>query len=167
MSDAPVRQKTIEWSDPIATALLLRELDGADALRAMMNGEIPSPPIAKLFGLRFHDVEVGKVRMSIVPDESHYNPLGMVHGGVMATVLDTAMGCSVQSTLPKGRGYTTLNISVNYVRAITIATGELFAEGTVIHAGRTTALAQGRVVDAAGKLYATGETTCLLFDRRV
>ena len=160
----PAREKLIQWSDPLVTATRMRELDGVEALRAMMHGEIPPPPIAKLFGFRFHAVENGKVQMSLVPDESHYNPLGMVHGGVMATMLDTAMGCSVQSTLQQGRGYTTLNISVNYIRAITIATGEVFAEGTVVHAGRSTAIAHGRVVDASGKLYATADTTCMLFN---
>ena len=165
MSDSPVREKTIQWADPLATAMLMRDRDGVDAVRAMMNGEIPPAPIAKLFGFRLHMVEPGKVQLSIVPDESHYNPLGMVHGGVMATVLDTVMGCSVQSVLPRGRGYTTLNISVNYIRSITIATGEVFAEGTIIHAGRSTAIAHGRVVDAAGRLYATANTTCMVFDR--
>lgn len=165
MSNLPVREKTIKWSDPLATAMLMRDHDGVDALRAMATGAIPPPPIAMLFGFRFQSVEPGKVQMSIVPDESHYNPLGMVHGGAMATLLDTAMGCSVLSVLNKTRGYTTLSLSVNYIRAITVSTGEVFAEGTVVHAGRSTAIAHGRVVDAAGKLYATAETTCMVFDR--
>lgn len=165
MSESPVREKVIQWSDPIATAMLMREHAGVDALRAMMAGEIPPPPIAKLFGFRFHAVDPGRIRMSIVPDESHYNPMGMVHGGVMATLLDTVMGCSVMSTLPAGRGYTTLSLGVNYIRAITVATGEVFAEGTIVHGGRSTAIAHGRVVDATGKLYATADTTCMVFDR--
>lgn len=165
MTVTPKRERIIQWSDPLKTAMLLREYDGLDALRAMMHGEVPAPPMAHLMGFRFQAVEAGRVQMSLVPDESHYNPMGIVHGGVMATLLDTVMGCSVFTMLPKSRGYTTVNIGVNYIRAITVATGEVFAEGTVVHSGRTTALAQGRVVDAAGKLLATAETTCMLFDR--
>ncbi|MBC8088760.1 MAG: PaaI family thioesterase [Phycisphaerae bacterium] len=165
MSDSTTREKTIRWSDPLATAMLMRDHNGLDALRAMSTGVIPPPPIAVLFGFRFQSVEPGKVQMSIVPDESHYNPMGMVHGGAMATLLDTVMGCSVLSVLDRTRGYTTLGLSINYIRAITISTGEVFAEGTVIHAGRSTAIAHGRVVDAAGKLYATADTTCMVFDR--
>jgi uncharacterized protein (TIGR00369 family) len=165
MSHLPTREKTIQWSDPLATAQLMRDHDGIDALRAMAAGNIPPPPIAMLFGFRFQSVEPGKVQMSIVPDESHYNPMGMVHGGAMATLLDTVMGCSVLTTLSRTRGYTTLSLSVNYIRAITTGTGEVFAEGTVVHSGRSTAIAHGRVVDAHGKLYATADTTCMVFDR--
>lgn len=162
---ALVREKLIQWTDPMETAALLSSLGGLEGLQAMLHGEIPPPPIAKLFGFRFQAVEKGKVQMSIIPDETHYNVIGMVHGGVMATLLDTVMGCSVATMLTKDRAYTTLNISVNYTRAITLKTGEVFAEGTIVHAGRSTAIAHGRVVDAAGKLYATADTTCMLFDR--
>lgn len=135
-----------------------------DALRALGTGEVPPPPIMNLFGFQTEQMEVGKVSFSVVPDESHFNLLGMVHGGVMATLLDTVMGCAVHSTLGAGRGYTTLNIGVSYIRPITLTTGKVFAEGTIVHTGRTTAIATGRVVDAAGRLFATGETTCLIFD---
>jgi uncharacterized protein (TIGR00369 family) len=159
-----VREKTVRWSDPLATASAARGMTGLDALRAIIAGELPPPPIVELFGIRLLSAEPGTVRMSLVPDESHYNPLGMVHGGAIATLMDSVMGCAVHTTMPLGRGYTTLNISVSYVRPVTTATGEVVAEGTVVHAGRSTAIAHGRLVDGQGKLLATAETTCLFFD---
>lgn len=164
MSDNVLREKTIRWADPLATARMLRGRSGMDALRALQMGEVSLPPILNLFEFQFEQAEPGKVSFSSIPDESHFNLLGMVHGGTMATLLDSVMGCAVHSTLPAGRGYTTLSISVNYVRPITLKTGQVFAEGTIVHAGRTTAIATGRVIDKTGKLYATGETTCLIFD---
>jgi uncharacterized protein (TIGR00369 family) len=101
--------------------------------------------------------------MALDPAEFHYNPLSTVHGGVAATILDSVMACAVQSTLPAGRGYTTLEIKVNYVRAITAATGRLRAEGKIIHVGRQVGTAEGRLVDAEGRLYVHGTTTCLAF----
>lgn len=164
MSDQALREKTIRWADPIATANSLRGRSGMEVMRALQAHDVPPPPIMNLFGFEGETVEPGKVTFSIVPDESHFNLLGMVHGGVMATLLDTVMGCAVHTMLPAGRSYTTLNISVNYIRAITLKTAKVFAEGITVHVGRTTAIATGRVVDADGKLYATGETTCLVFD---
>ena len=164
MSDQVLREKTIRWADPIATAKALRGRSGMDVLSALETGEVPPPPIMNLFGFEADTVEVGKVSFSVIPDESHFNLLGMVHGGVMATLLDTVMGCAVHTTLTAGRGYTTLNIGVSYIRPITLKTGKVFAEGTIVHTGRTTAIATGRVIDSDGKLYATGETTCLVFD---
>jgi uncharacterized protein (TIGR00369 family) len=102
--------------------------------------------------------------MRMIPAEYHYNPLGSVHGGILATLLDSVMGCAVHSTLPKGRGYTSLEIKVNYVRAVTGESGELSAEGRMVHGGRRSAVAEGRVVDAKGRLCATASTTCLVFD---
>ncbi|MGV3707565.1 MAG: PaaI family thioesterase [Gemmatimonas sp.] len=159
-----MREKTVSWADPVAGAQHLRTLSGMDALAALKNGDVPPPPIINLFGFEFDSLEPGKVVFSLQPDESHFNLLGMVHGGTMATMLDSAMGCAVHTMLPKGRGYTTLNISINYVRPIGLSTGRVFAEGIVVHTGRSTALATGKVVDANGKLLATGETTCMLFD---
>ena len=160
------REKTVRWVDPKVGTRALRRLSGMEAMRALQSGSVSAPPIISLFGFNPEIVESGKVTFSSVPDETHFNLLGMVHGGAMATLLDTVMGCAVHTTLAAGRGYTTLNISVNYVRPITLKTEKVFAEGITVHVGRTTAIATGRVVDAAGKLYATGETTCLLFDVR-
>ncbi|MEP6779655.1 MAG: PaaI family thioesterase [Gemmatimonadaceae bacterium] len=159
-----MREKVVRWDDPISITARLRKMSGIDALNALKNGDVPMPPIINHFDFEFNAIEVGKVQMAVTFGESHYNLLGSIHGGAIATLLDTVMGCSVQSVLPLGRTYTTLNIGVNYLRAITMATGEVIAEGTVIHAGRSTALAQGRILDSAGKIIASGETTCLVFD---
>jgi uncharacterized protein (TIGR00369 family) len=117
-----------------------------------------------LLGFTVRSATPGRVVASFTANESHYNMMGTVHGGVTATLLDTVMGCAVHTLLPVGRGYTTLNISVHYVRPITTATGDVVAEADVQHAGRSTAIAHGRIFDAQGRLLATGETTCLLFD---
>jgi uncharacterized protein (TIGR00369 family) len=103
------------------------------------------------------------LRWNSTPPEFHYNPLASVHGGIVATLLDSVMGCAVHSKLPRGRGYTTVEIKVNYVRPVTAATGRVRAEGTTIHVGRQIATAEGRLVDAAGRLYAHATTTCLVF----
>jgi len=101
------------------------------------------------------------------PQRMHYNPLGSVHGGYHATVLDSAMGCAVHSTLEAGKGYTTLELKINFVRALTDATGPIRAEAKVIHVGRQVATAEGRIVDGKGRLYSHGTTTCLIFDARI
>lgn len=162
--DAVIREKTVTWADPIATAKSLRGHSGMDALRLLLSGEVPPPPIMNLFGFLPGELEPGKVSFRMVPDESHFNLLGMVHGGAISTILDTVLGCAVHSVLPAGRAYTTLNLSVNFIRPVTLNSGELIAEGTVVHAGRTTAISSARLIDARGKVYATGECTCLIFE---
>jgi uncharacterized protein (TIGR00369 family) len=102
--------------------------------------------------------------MKLTPAEYHYNPFGAMHGGILATLLDSVMACAVHTTLPKGRGSTSLEIKVNYVRAVTNASGELSAEGKIVHGGSRSAVAEARVVDAKGRLCATASTTCLVFD---
>lgn len=164
MTTTNERERIVRWEDPAPTNKVVGTQAGVDVLRAMKNGELPPPPVAMLVGLEFQEVEQGRIVMSLVPGEVHYNPLRTVHGGIIATILDTVMGCAVHSTLAAGRGYTTLSISVNYIRAVTIATGRVTATGTIEHAGRSTAIARGTLHDAAGKLMATAETTCLLFD---
>jgi uncharacterized protein (TIGR00369 family) len=158
------RERTVRWSDPIASARAGRALGGLEHLQAIQAGTLPPPPILALLGATMGTLERGRVTMSLVPAEFHYNPYGMVHGGVLATLLDTVMSCAILTQLPVGRGNTTIDISVNYLRAVSLETGPVTAEGTVLHAGRTTALAQGRVTDATGRLYAVATTTCLLVD---
>jgi uncharacterized protein (TIGR00369 family) len=158
------RERTVRWSDPIASARAGRALGGLEHLQAIQSGTLPPPPILALLGATMGTLERGRVTMSLVPAEFHYNPYGMVHGGVLATLLDTVMSCAILTQLPVGRGNTTIDISVNYLRAVSLETGPVTAEGTVLHAGRTTALAQGRVTDATGRLYAVATTTCLLVD---
>jgi uncharacterized protein (TIGR00369 family) len=161
------RERSFTWSDPKLTSDAAQAMSGLDLLRGLRDGSVPAAPIAALVGLSFAEVETGRVVMHLTPTEYHYNPIGSVHGGILATLLDSVMGCAVHSTLPKGRGYTSLEIKVNYVRAVTAGSGELSAEGKILHAGRRSAVAEGKVVDAKGRLCATASTTCLVFDRPV
>ena len=158
------RTRTVTWSDPKSIARAGLGRPGIDVLRDMAAGRLPPPPIVNLLGIRMTDVEPGLVRMSLPPGEYLFNPLGTVHGGAIATLLDSVMGCAVHTTLPAGRGYTTLEIKVNYLRGLTDAAGEVTGEGRVIHSGRQSAVAEAKLTDAAGRLYATASTTCLVFD---
>jgi len=158
------RERTIAWDDPVAAAARGQGLSGLEYLHAIAAGEIPPPPIAVLLGFELEEVEEGRAVFAVTPQEFHYNPIGVVHGGLAATLLDSAMGCAVHSTLPAGVGYTTLEFKVNFARAITGDTGRVVCEGTLIHRGRTVATAEGRVIaEDTGKLLAHGTTTCLLF----
>lgn len=142
----------------------LASRSGADFLAAIGNGELPAPPIGELMGMTpLHAVD-GVALFQGTPGPQHYNPLGAVHGGYAATLLDTCVGCAIHSLLPAGKGYTTLELKINYVRAITVKTGPVRAEGKVIHLGGQTAIAEGRLTDAQGRLLAFATTTCLVFD---
>lgn len=157
------RTRTITWSDPLESFGQTAGLSGLEYLRAMREGRIPMPPIAELMGFEGLEAGEGRVVFSATPAEYHYNPIGVVHGGLALTLLDSAMGCAVQSTLPAGMGYTTLEVKVNFARAITSDTGLVECEGTVVHRGRSTATAEGRVfAKDTGKLLAHGTTTCLI-----
>jgi uncharacterized protein (TIGR00369 family) len=162
---APARERLVTWSDPQPTLQASRGMAGLDVLLAMGRGELPLPPVLELVGITPVSAEHGRVVMQLTPHESHYNVLGMMHGGMVTTLLDTVVGCAVHTTLPAGRGYTSLNISVSFIKAVTLGSGTVVAEGSVVHAGRSTAIARGEIRDAAGKLYATAESTCLIFDR--
>jgi uncharacterized protein (TIGR00369 family) len=136
---------------------------GLELLHAIAAGDAPGAPIAELLGFEPVEAEEGRVVFACVPRLHHYNPLGTVHGGLPATLLDSAMGCAVHSTLPAGAGYTTLELKVNFIRPITTDTGRILCEGTVVHRGRRTATAEGRVfAEDTGQLLAHGTTTCLL-----
>ena len=158
------RRRVVTWEDPQATARAGRNLSGLDALQASMAGTIPRAPFALLIGLGMTEVEHGRVMMTLEPGEHMLNPLGTVHGGMLATALDSAMGCAVHSTLPVGRGYTTLELKVNYIRAVRTTTGLMMIEGRVLHSGRQSAVAEGTIKDSSGRLYASASTTCLVFD---
>lgn len=160
------RERTVTWHDPRPTAKAGLAMAGIDYLRAVRDGAMPRPPISALIGFEIVEVEPGRVAFALAPGEHHYNPLGIVHGGVAATVLDSAMGCAIHTTLPAGTGFTTLEIKVNYIRAMTEATGPVRAEGTLVHGGKQVAVAEGRVVDAKGRVYATASTTCLVLPPR-
>ena len=139
------------------------ELDGLAFLRRIASGELPPPPMATLLGFDIAELEAGRVTFSCTPAEQHYNPIGMVHGGLAMTLLDSAMGCAVHSTLPAGSAYTTLEVKTNFVRALTAGTGRVLATGEVLHRGSRVATAEGRIVaEDSGKLLAHASTTCLI-----
>jgi len=138
---------------------------GLEVFEAIFAGELPRPPIGDTLDFLPIHIERGLAIFQGRPQKKHYNPLGSVHGGWFATLLDSAMGCAVHSTLPAGKGYTTLEFKLNMVRALTEAIGLVRAEGKLIHAGRQVAVAEGRLVGPDGKLYAHATTTCLIFDR--
>lgn len=161
MSDGE-RTRTVSWHDPVETGKAAFSMAGAAFLRAIAEGRLPPPPIARLMDFDIVEVGEGRVIFSVEPQEFHYNPIGMVHGGLAATLLDSAMGCAVHSLLPQGRAYTTLELKVNYVRPLKQGTGRVRAVGKVIHLGGKVATAEGTLVDDAGKLFAHATTTCLL-----
>ncbi len=137
---------------------------GIDFMSAIAQGALPPAPIAELLGIAPISVERGTVVFQGTPTAAHYNPMGVVHGGYAATLLDTVVGCSIHTMLPAGKGYTTLELKVNYIRAMTDRTGPVRAEGKVVNVGGQVGIAEGRITDANGKLYAFATTTCLIFD---
>lgn len=156
------RTRTYSWSDPIATAAKFAAEGGLEVLRRVVAGEESLAPIMATMNFKLVEVEKGRAVFAMTPAEYHYNPIGGVHGGVAATLLDSAMGCAINAALPAGTAYTTLEIKVNYLRPMTVKTGPVRAEGNVVHLGRRMAVAEGRITDASGKLYATASTTCLV-----
>ena len=160
---APTRTRVIEWRDPLAAAAAGRALGGIAYLEALMTGRVAPPPIAETLGFRLIEVGEGRAVFACMPAEYHYNPLGTVHGGLAATLIDSATGCAVQSVCPPGHGWTTLELNVSFVRAMTKDTGEVRCDGRIVHAGARVARAEARLVDRAGRLYAYGATTCLFF----
>ena len=158
----PPRTKTITWYDPWSAAAAGRAMTGIEHLQAIRDGALPPPPITTHFDFRIVSVEVGEVVFSCTPDESAYNPIGVVHGGLVCTLLDSVLGCAVQSTLLSGVGYTSIELKVNYLRAVHSTSGELSARGRVTKPGRRIAFAEGDICDAAGKLIATATGSCLV-----
>ncbi len=152
----------MKWHDPMPLAEAGRAMAGMEFLRAIRDGKLPHPPICELLGYRLTEVEAGHAVFEITAGERHYNPIGVVHGGIAMTLLDSAMGCAVQTRMPAGGGYTTLEAKTNLVRAITAETGPLRAIGKVLHAGKRIATAEGRLEDRAGKLYAHATSTCIV-----
>jgi uncharacterized protein (TIGR00369 family) len=156
------RSLTVSWTDPAALAAAGRSMAGIDFLRAIRDGDLPPPPLAAVLGFRLAEVEPGHAVFEVMPGEQHYNPIGVVHGGLAMTLLDSAMGCSIHTRMPAGGGYTTLEAKTNLVRAITDKTGRLRAIGKLLHLGSRVATAEGRLEDASGKLYAHATATCMV-----
>jgi uncharacterized protein (TIGR00369 family) len=161
--DDVVRTRTLQWDDPMIGASKAATMPGLDYLQAMIDGEIPPPPIIGLMNMTLASVERGSATFTCQPDESHYNPIGAVHGGFVCTVLDSAAGCAVHSTLPAGTGYTSLEIKVNYLRAVSATTGPLTVVGTVVKPGSRVAFAEAVVTDSENRVVATASSTLLVF----
>ena len=142
----------------------LRHMSGLEFVQALIDGRLPSPPMATTLSFRLVEADEGRAVFTGEPSTEFYNPIGSVHGGWAATVLDSCMGCAVQTTLPAGVGYTTLEFKIDLVRAITGGTGPVRGEGRVIKSGRRVALADGELRDGEGRLLARGTTTCLVFE---
>jgi uncharacterized protein (TIGR00369 family) len=161
---ASTRSRTFSWQDPAATAAEGLKLAGLDYIRAIADRTLPPPPIAMLHGFEIVEADEGRAVFALTPAEWMYNPIGMVHGGIAATILDSCVGCAVHTTLPAGIGYTTTDLQVRYIRAMGEGTGRVLAEGHVVHRGRRTATAEGRVfVESNEKLIAHGSTGCVIF----
>jgi uncharacterized protein (TIGR00369 family) len=160
----PDRVRTHTWADPATVMARLPVTDGLDLLLAMGSGELPMPPFASTLDLRAVEVERGRIVFAFEPGEHHLNPLGVVHGGMLATLLDTCTGCAVHTTLPAGTSYTSIDLSVRFIRPATVASGIIRGEGIVMSSGRRTAVAEARAFDASGRLLAHATSTCLLMD---
>ena len=149
----------------VVTPEHLLSQDGLSFLRSIISGKTPQPPISKLLHFHLAEADQGRAVFTGTPQWDFYNPIGSVHGGWAATLLDSCAGCAIFSTLAQGEAWTTLELKINFVRALTKDTGEVRAEGRIIHRGRTLATSEGDLKDKAGKLYAHATTTCMIFPK--
>ena len=157
------RSRTLVWQDPVPTATAGATMTGMEYMSAVVRGEMPPPPIAVTMRLRPVELEEGRVVFEGEPGEEHYNPIGVVHGGYAATLLDSALGCAVHTTLPAGVGYTSLGIEAKYVRPISRDTGRVLCEANVLYRGRKQATSEATLTAAdSGKLLASGTATCMI-----
>lgn len=157
------RSLTIQWQDPLASAAEGLKLGGLQYMQAVRDGVIPPAPIAVLMNMALDDVAEGRAVFSAEPGEEHYNPIGVVHGGFMATLLDSVAGCAVHTTLAQGEAYTTLTLEVKNLRPLTRDTGRVRAEGTVEYRGRRQATADAKLyAEETGKLLASATSTCMI-----
>jgi uncharacterized protein (TIGR00369 family) len=163
-TELPVRSRIVTWQDPLATAAAGRGAEGLAFLRSMVDGEVPGPPIASLLGMSLVSVSPGQAVFTVLPDESMYNPIGVIHGGIVCTLLDSALGCALHTTLPAGKGYTSVEIKVSYLKAVRPSSGLLTATGRIVRAGSRVGFTEGEVVDASGAVVATATSTLLVFD---
>jgi uncharacterized protein (TIGR00369 family) len=158
-----MRTRTFSWQDPVAVAARGRSLSGLELIRGIAEGTLAPPPIAELLGFTIVEAEPGRAVFAAEPAEWMYNPIGSVHGGVAATLLDSCMGCAVHTTLPAGARSTTTDLQVRYIRAMRAQSGRVLAEGRVVHAGGRTATAEGRLfAESDGTLFAHASTGCVI-----
>jgi uncharacterized protein (TIGR00369 family) len=158
------RQRTVEWEDPRELAAQAQETGGLEFMRLVAEGRRPPPPIARLLDMSIVEVSPGRAVFAMDPAEWMYNPIGSVHGGVAATILDSCMGCAVHTTLEAGVGYTTTDLQVRYLRSMRAGGGRVLAEGRVVHSGRRTATAEGRLFLEIDEtvLFAHGSSGCVI-----
>ena len=157
------RETTVRWRDPATALAALPDLDGIEFMKKIAAGELPAAPIGSHFAMELIDVGPGTCTFRCRPDESHYNPIGMVHGGLVCTLLDSALGCATHTLLPAGTGYTSIEIKINYLRPVTADSGPLICTGRVTKPGRRVTFAEGEVLDSQGKVVATASGSLLVF----
>jgi uncharacterized protein (TIGR00369 family) len=159
------RTRTLVWQDPVPTAAAGATMTGMEYMTAIVEGRLPPPPIAVTLRMGPIEIDDGRAVFAGEPGEEHYNPIGVVHGGYAATLLDSALGCAVHTTLPAGVGYTSLGLEAKYVRPITRDTGRVLCEANVLYRGRRQATAEANLTAAdSGKLLAHGVATCMLLE---
>lgn len=163
MTDDPKRRITVEWDDIAPSLAIAAQTTGLGYMQALVDGEAPPPPIARLMNIEAHAVSDGRAVFIGVPGEQHLNPMGTVHGGFAATLLDSALGCAVHTTLPQGMLYGTAQLNVNLTRPILPGVGRMICEATVVHRGRQMVTAEATLKDENDKLYAHGTTVCFTF----
>lgn len=160
----PLRTRTVAWHDPGPTTAKGLSMAGIDYIEAVVDGVLPLPPMESQWLFEFVAVEIGRVVVTYTPDESAYNGLGTVHGGLLCTLLDVVTGCALHSTLPPGKGYTSVDIKVSYLKPVNARTGLLTATGKVVKSGARVGFTEGVVADGDGRLVATATSTLLVFD---
>ena len=157
-------ERTYGWEDPIALARAGTTMSGLDFLTACADGRLPTPPALVTAGIHPVEFSDGRAVFELIPAEWQYNPLGTVHGGILTVLADSVLACAVHTKLAAGVGYTSLELKINFTRAVTVESGRLRGEGTVVTIGRRTATSDARITDAAGRLVAHASTTCLIFE---
>ena len=156
------RTRSVTWLDPAPGIAAARRMSGIDYLRAIRDGHAPVPPFARLLGFELETIEDGAVTFAMSPQEFHYNPFGVMHGGVAASLFDSALGCAVQSLLPAAQVAPTMELHINYIRPVTVSTGRISCTGQVIHLGKRSATAEGRLVDMHGRIHAHATGTFVI-----
>ena len=163
MSTRGKRERTYSWEDPRVLAAAAQQLPGRDFLDQISDGSLAVPPVCETTGIYPGKMGEGTATFTLEPAEWHYNPIGSVHGGILSTLADSALGCAVHSALPAGSGYTSLDLTIKFTRAATVDSGVLTCRGRVVTMGRRTATAEATIIDAADRVIGHAVSTCLVF----